>query len=95
MRIACKVDANQAEIVKALREAGATVTDLSKCGRGVPDLLVGYKNINTLLELKMPGGKLTPPQVKWHKEWLGDVHVVYSAEEAVRTIKEVAHAYGK
>lgn len=95
MRIACKVDANQAEIVKALREAGATVTDLSKCGRGVPDLLVGYKLHNILLELKVKGGQLTPQQKLWHGSWLGDVHVVYSAEEAVRTIKEVAHAYGK
>lgn len=89
-----KADANQPEIVAALRKAGATVQVLSTVGKGVPDLLVGYRMLNILLELKMSGGKLTPPQVKWHAEWLGDVHVVYSAEEAVKTIKEVAHVYG-
>lgn len=90
-----KIDKCQPEIVAALRKAGATVQVLSTVGKGVPDLLVGYKMQNILIELKMPGGKLTPPQVKWHNEWLGDVFVVYSAEEAVKTIKEVAHAYGK
>lgn len=89
-----KSDANQPEIVAALRKAGATVQVLSAVGKGVPDLLVGYKNLNTLLELKVSGGKLTPQQKIWHGSWLGDVHVVYSAEEAVRVIKEVAHAYG-
>lgn len=92
---ACKIDANQPEIVAALRKAGATVQVLSTVGKGVPDLLVGYKLHNILLELKVKGGQLTPQQKLWHGSWLGDVFVVYSPEEAVKTIKEVAHAYGK
>lgn len=87
MRRACKVDVTQASIVKALREAGATVQDLSAVGRGVPDLLVGYNTVNYLIECKSPGGKLTPQQRVWHSEWNGTVRIVYTAEEALRIIK--------
>jgi hypothetical protein len=48
MRRAARVDANQAEIVKALRDAGAYVWII-----GLPvDLLVGYNNHTFLVEVK-------------------------------------------
>lgn len=87
MRRACKVDVTQAGIVKALREAGATVQDLSAVGRGVPDLLVGYNEVNYLIECKSPGGKLTPAQREWHTAWNGTIRIVYTPEEALRIIK--------
>jgi hypothetical protein len=91
---AAKVDTIQPAVVEALRKAGASVQVLSSVGKGVPDLLVGYKMLNILLEVKSPGGALTPVQRVWHANWLGDIHVVYSPEDAVSTIYEVAHAYG-
>jgi hypothetical protein len=87
MRRACKVDRNQAEIVKALREAGASVKDLSKVGGGCPDLLVGYNEVNTLIEVKYEDGKLTPDQRVFHSQWLGKVHIVRTSQEAIRIIK--------
>lgn len=87
MRRACKVDVTQASIVKALREAGATVQDLSAVGRGVPDLLVGYNTVNYLIECKSPGGKLTPVQSVFHSQWNGNVRVAYTPDEAIRIIK--------
>ncbi len=36
-----KVDTNQADIVAALRAAGASVADMHELGHGYPDLLVG------------------------------------------------------
>lgn len=87
MRRACKVDANQAEIVQALRDAGATVKDLSKVGQGCPDLLVGYNTVNYLIEVKVPGGKLTPDQRVFHSQWLGKVYIVRTSDEALRIIK--------
>ncbi len=86
MRRACKVDLNQAEIVDALRNFGATVKDLSKVGGGFPDLAVGYAGQNHLLEVKMPKGKLTPDQVVTHSTWGGRIRVVRSAEEAIQAI---------
>lgn len=91
---AAKVDDNQAEIVKALRKIGASVQPLHTVGGGVPDLLVGMAGRNFLLEVKdgakMPSAqKLTPDQVGWHKEWLGQVEVVNSIEQAIIAIRTV------
>ena len=47
-----KVDSNQTRVVKALRELGATVQHLHAVGKGCPDIVVGYKNRNYLLEIK-------------------------------------------
>ncbi len=83
---AAKVDANQAEIVKALRKAGATVQHLHKVGEGCPDLLVGFKCENYLLEVKQPKGKTNAIQDKWHSEWNGCSFVVRTVEEALDAI---------
>lgn len=86
MRRAPKRDANEAEIVDALRAAGYSVQPLDE--RGVPDLLVGRWQKCWLLEVK-DGSKsksrrmLTPDQVAWHRSWRGHVDVVESVEEAL------------
>jgi hypothetical protein len=91
MRRAARTDANQGAIVDALRAVGATVTILSEVGQGVPDLLVGYRGLNLLLEVKdgsKPPSKrlLTPEQERWHAEWLGHAAVVKSVNEALAAI---------
>ncbi len=91
MRRAAKVDRNQPEIVAALRAAGATVQPLHSVGQGCPDILVGFRGVNHLLEIKdgckpPSARKLTPDQVEWHGGWKGAVHVVKSAEEALGVI---------
>jgi hypothetical protein len=84
---AAKIDRNQPEIVKALRDAGATVQILSTVGKGCPDLLVGYNEVNYLLEVKYEDGKLTPDQRVFHSQWNGKVHIVRTSQEAIRLIK--------
>ena len=74
-----KTDTNQAEIMKDLRQAGATVASLHAVGRGLPDLLVGFRGENYLLEVKTDRGKLTQAQVTWHETWRGRVAVVHNA----------------
>ena len=94
MRKAARVDANQEQVVSALRGMGATVQSLAATGKGVPDLLVGYRSKNYLLEVK-DGAKppserrLTPDQEIWHGAWKGTVHVVNTPTEAVKVILEV------
>jgi Holliday junction resolvase len=56
MRRAAKIDANQEQIVSALRAAGATVQSLAAIGNGCPDLLVGFNRKTLLMEIK--DGKL-------------------------------------
>ena len=89
-----RVDANQAEIVDALRKAGATVQDLHEVGKGCPDILVGYytyeycdlTEVNILMEIKAPGGKLNKREQEWHNSWRGQVVVVHSIEEALEVL---------
>jgi hypothetical protein len=88
---AYRVDANQKEIVKALRDAGHTVQHLHKVGEGCPDIIVGVKaglrRFNILLEIKEGDGKLTPQQIVWHKDWLGQVATIKNTLEALDVIK--------
>lgn len=92
MRRAARIDANQEQIVSALRAAGATVQSLAGVGVGVPDLLVGYQGKTLLLEIK-DGKKppserrLTEDQLKWHGAWRGGpLAVVDSVDAALRTL---------
>ena len=91
-RRAAKVDANQKIIVKALRDAGATVQHLHAVGAGCPDLLVGHRGLSHLVEVKdgkkpPSARKLTPDQVVWHRDWRGSpVHVVKSVTEALAVL---------
>jgi len=86
-----RVDANQSLIVKQLRAIGATVQSLADLGKGVPDLLVGWRGKNWLMEIKdwkQPPSKrrLTPDEKKWHQSWNGQVHVVETFDEAMKII---------
>jgi len=83
-----KVDLNQKAVVEALRAIGASVQSLAPVGQGVPDLLVGWRNRNYLIEVKTLKGKLTEPQVKWHGDWKGTVHVVRTAKEAIEVLQQ-------
>ena len=86
MRYDARADANQAEIVAALREIGATVTDLHRVGGGCPDLLVGYRGVNYLLEVKTEDGEFTPKEADWFLTWHGQRAVVHTIAEALAVL---------
>jgi Holliday junction resolvase len=84
---AARVDANQIQVVSALRAAGATVQSMAGVGKGVPDLLVGHQGHTLLMEIKdgekSPSQrKLTEDQLKWHREWNGGTLAVVDGPEA-------------
>jgi hypothetical protein len=92
MRRAAKVDRNQPEIVRALRQAGASVQCLHTIGQGCPDLLVYARGDLRLMEIKdglqpPSGQKLTHDEQMWHMLWRGPVHIVTSVEEALNALK--------
>lgn len=96
MRRAARTDANHAEVVKRLRELGCTVQDLSRVGEGVPDLLVGVRGRNMLVEIKdgsKPPSrrKLTPDQERWHRRWLGPIRIVETLDDCLQLVKELAN----
>jgi len=84
---AAKVDGNHAEIVDALRAMGCSVQSLAKVGNGCPDVVVGWRGRNVLLEIKQEGETFTPAQKKWHAEYQGRAHVVRSIQEAVMVLQ--------
>ena len=87
MRRAANVDRNQAEIVKHLEQIGCSVQSLAAVGTGVPDLLVGRRAVNVLIEVKNPkqkpsARKLRKTQVDWSLKWRGQVAVAHTPHEA-------------
>lgn len=90
MRRAARKDANAPHIVQALRGIGAKVHILD--GKGIGDLLVGFRGELSVLELKdgnKPPSqrKLRPSQKKFHDDWQGyRIYKVESIEEALRVI---------
>lgn len=91
MRRNARVDANQPDIVKGLRKAGASVAVTSNLGKGFPDITVGYRGANYLFEIKDPAKppsqrKLTDNEDEWHRKWGGHVAIIETAEEALHVI---------
>lgn len=89
MRRAARVDTNQEAIVQALRDAGAGVQSLAPIGKGCPDLLVFFRELH-LLEVKHGKGKPNELQQRWHAQWGGPVHIVYTVADALRAIGATA-----
>ena len=86
-----RVDANQPQIVAALRKMGATVLHLHTIGHGCPDILVGHRGKNALVEIKdgekpPSAQKLTPDEAAFHAEWRGQVAVINSVNDAIAFI---------
>jgi hypothetical protein len=92
MRRAARVDANQEQIVSAMRACGATVRIVTQ-GDGLPDLLVGYRGYTILMEVK-DGNKppsarrLTEEEQKFFENWTGGMlAIVNSVDEALELLK--------
>lgn len=90
-KMARRTDANQKDFVKEARKLGATVHDTSMVGLGFPDLVIGWRGQNILLETKngeKPESqtKLTPYQEKWHTTWRGKAYVFRYPSELINLL---------
>ena len=83
-----RTDANQGHIIRAVQKIGGTVVDLSQVGGGVPDILIGFRGNNYLVEIKNPeaGGKLSDNQVKFVDNFNGRVDVIYHFDELLSVL---------
>lgn len=77
-------DTNERGIIDALEQIGCTVAQLS--AKGIPDLLVGYRGKNLLIEVKCEKGKLTEDQIERHASWMGEIHIARTADEAIKIV---------
>jgi hypothetical protein len=95
IRRAAKVDMNQPAIVSGLRSVGASVQLLHTVGGGCPDLLVGFRGQNYLLEVKNAKSadeaerKLESDQREFFARWRGNVAVIATLDHALRVIGAV------
>ena len=88
MRRAAKVDTNQNPIVRDLRSIfGECILDLSRVGGGCPDLLVAVRGVNLLMEIKTDAGRLTPAQIRFHRNWPGQVAIARTLADALAIIE--------
>jgi len=90
MRMAAKVDNNQAAIVDALRKCGISVHSTAALGRGFPDLICAKGSRAWLIEVKGPKGKLTEDQEIFMMHWQGDVHIARTVDDALRIVGVIA-----
>ena len=93
-RRAAKIDGNQYDIVDALIAAGASVQTLANVGFGCPDLLIGYRGINFLIEIKDPAQapnkrRFNSHQKTWHALWKGKAHLVETVDQALLVVGAV------
>lgn len=91
MRNRARLDDNQGRIVKQLRLIGVSVQSMASIGKGCPDLLLGFKGKNYLVELK-DGAKfesqkrLTPDEQQWFDKWRGQVIKCENIDEILKLI---------
>lgn len=89
MRRAARVDGNQAEIVRALRDAGAYVWII-----GLPvDILIGYKGRTILGEIKRDSkARKTALQREFFGAWGGGTLALIDSTEAALRVLSVIDA---
>lgn len=88
MKTRARVDSNHLEIVAALKDSGCTVESLARMGKGCPDLLVGLRGRNWLIEVKGGRGLIRASQAAWRSRWNGQVAIVRNVDEAIEFVQQ-------
>jgi len=83
-RYAKKRDKNESQIVYALRLRGA---DVEKLDTPV-DLLIGYRGVTVLAEIKAPRTEPTKTQLAWLSEWKGGRRTVLKTVDDAHALLE-------
>lgn len=86
-----RVDDNQKQIVKQLRQMGISVRHLHMIGQGMPDLVLGFRGVNYLIELKdgkkiSSKKKLTDDEQEFFNDWRGQVAKCETLDEIIKIV---------
>ena len=88
-----RTDANHKEIVDAIRKIPfLSVFSTHAIGKGFPDIVIGYKGINYLVEIKdgaktKSQKKLTEDEIKFHQSWFGQIIVCECVKDVLQLLK--------
>ncbi len=90
---ACRIDANQPEIVKYFRSHGFAVL-LIHTLKNCADIIISYSGNTAVIEIKdgkKPPSqrKLTEGEFKFKNEWLGQYFICESIEDADKIIEKL------
>ncbi len=93
--MAKRIDANQKEIVATFRKLGCSVFVTSEIGKGFPDIVLGFRGDNYLIEIKdgkkpLSQQKLTEQEQEFHREWDGNLCIIRSIEDAISFINDLS-----
>jgi Holliday junction resolvase-like predicted endonuclease len=80
-RYAKRRDANEPDIVEALRAIGCTIIQCDAV-----DLVVGYQGVNHLIEVKTKTGKLKDSQLALQATWRGQYSIARTVDEALKIV---------
>ncbi len=87
-----RTDRNHAEIINALRKIpNLSVFSTHEVGKGFPDIVVGYKGVNYLIEIKdgkkSPSArKLTDSEIEFHLNWKGQCAIIKNLDELLEIL---------
>lgn len=90
-----RIDANQKEITSLFRQLGATVLVTSELGRGAPDLIIGFRGRNIMVEVKdgkkpLSHQKLTHDEMEFHQFWRGDIRIIRCEADVISLVNEIS-----
>jgi len=74
-RVNPRRDISEPQIVETLQKAGASVHRVS--GKGIPDLLIGYRGKTYLAECKTGNRKLNKNQEAFFETWKGSEPMIF------------------
>lgn len=88
MRKQAKPDANQQDILDALRELGVSAEAIHYVGGGLPDILVGHAGKSYVFEVKNPeyDCKLTADEQEFKDTWRGQYDIIVCVEDVLDVI---------
>ena len=87
-----RTDRNHAEIINALRKIpNLSVFSTHEVGKGFPDIVIGYKGVNYLIEIKdgnkpPSARKLTDAELQFHSNWKGQIKIVNNFDELLNIL---------
>src|SRR5687768_5599440 len=84
-----RIDQNQKDIIEVFRNKGAGVHVMHTVKSGFPDLVVCYRGVILLVEVKTPNGTFTASQQKWLAENGEYTNVVRTNADAKKLLDEI------
>jgi hypothetical protein len=91
-----RTDANHKQMIDGLRKIpGISIFSTHMVGKGFPDIVIGYKGINYLVEIKdgaktKSRKKLTDDEIKFHGSWLGQIMIAENIDDVLRLLKIIS-----